>query len=100
MLCCAVLCRLLCFKCLNFLVTSSLVRNKGAASNPAVTAWLDKVVKPVLIGARKGGILVPDQQVRPAALLLHCVSGGRRAHSCPLLIGIPAPCLCIKHTLS
>lgn len=62
-MCCAVLCRLLCFKCLNFLVTSSLVRHKAAASTPSVVSWLDKVVKPVLISARKGGILVPDQQV-------------------------------------
>lgn len=61
---CAVLCRLLCFRCLNFLVTSSLVRNKAAASNPSVVAWLDKVVKPVLVSARKGGIAVADQQVR------------------------------------
>jgi hypothetical protein len=63
MLCCAVLCRLLCFKCLNYLVTSSLVRNKAAASNPSVVAWLDKVVKPVLTSTRKGGVQVQDQQV-------------------------------------
>jgi hypothetical protein len=41
------------------------VRNKAAASNPSVVAWLDKVVKPVLVSARKGGIAVADQQVRP-----------------------------------
>jgi hypothetical protein len=59
-------CRLLCFKCLNLLVTSTLVRNKAAASSPQVVAWLDKVVKAVLSNARKGGISAKEQQVRRA----------------------------------
>lgn len=60
---CAVLCRLLCFKCVNYLVTSSLVRNKPASS-ASVAAWLDKVVRTVLVNARKGGLLMAHQQVR------------------------------------
>lgn len=56
--------RLLCFKCLNYLITSSLVRNKAAVSSSQVAAWLDKVVKPVLANARKGGIQAQEQLVR------------------------------------
>jgi hypothetical protein len=52
----------LCFTCVNYLVTSSLVRNKPAAGAP-VPAWLDKVVRTVLLNARKGAIQMKDQQV-------------------------------------
>lgn len=55
--------RSLCFKCLNQLVISSLVRNAGAASKPQVVAWLDKIVKPGLTNARKGGLPMQEQQV-------------------------------------
>lgn len=60
--CCAVLRRVLCFTCVNYLVTSSLVRNKPAAG-ASVPAWLDKVVRTVLLNARKGAIQMKDQQV-------------------------------------
>lgn len=55
--------RSLCFKCLNQLVISSLVRNASAVSSPQVVAWLDKIVKPGLTNARKGGISMQEQQV-------------------------------------
>ncbi|WIA40102.1 hypothetical protein OEZ86_013510 [Tetradesmus obliquus] len=54
--------RSLCFKCLNQLVISSLVRKAGPSASPAVAAWLDKIVKPVLANARKGGISLAEQQ--------------------------------------
>jgi hypothetical protein len=56
-------CRPLCFKCLNQLVISSLVRNAGPSCSPQAVAWLDKIVKPVLASARKGGISMAEQQV-------------------------------------
>eukprot|EP00882_Tetradesmus_deserticola_P022278 GHRQ01024176.1.p1 GENE.GHRQ01024176.1~~GHRQ01024176.1.p1 ORF type:complete len:414 (+),score=204.30 GHRQ01024176.1:79-1320(+) len=54
--------RSLCFKCLNQLVISSLVRNAGPSCSQQVVAWLDKIVKPVLVNARKGGISMAEQQ--------------------------------------
>eukprot|EP00878_Enallax_costatus_P025090 GHUV01026811.1.p1 GENE.GHUV01026811.1~~GHUV01026811.1.p1 ORF type:complete len:320 (+),score=100.11 GHUV01026811.1:486-1445(+) len=54
--------RSLCFKCLNQLVISSLVRNAAATTSPSVVAWLDKIVKPGLSAARKGGISTQEQQ--------------------------------------
>eukprot|EP00879_Flechtneria_rotunda_P032456 GHRR01035664.1.p1 GENE.GHRR01035664.1~~GHRR01035664.1.p1 ORF type:complete len:213 (+),score=74.94 GHRR01035664.1:20-658(+) len=54
--------RSLCFNCLSQLVTSYLVRSKGALSSPHIAAWLDKYVKPVLASARKGGIPAQEQQ--------------------------------------
>jgi len=66
--------RLLCFKCIKYLITSALVRNKAAASSPQVLAWLEKVVRPVLVNARKGGIAAQEQQVRAsshASLMQH-----------------------------
>jgi hypothetical protein len=61
--CCLTGGRSLCFKCLNQLVISSLVRNAGPSCSPQAVAWLDKIVKPVLASARKGGISMAEQQV-------------------------------------
>lgn len=55
------LCRSLCFKCVNQLVVSFLVRHGGSTQT---VVWLDKVTKPLIANARKGGIPTQEQQVR------------------------------------
>lgn len=64
--------RQLCFRCLNHLVTSSLVRHKAGSSNAQPGAWLDKVAKLVLTNARKGGLPLQDQQA--SCCVLHVCS--------------------------
>ncbi|KAI8469209.1 MAG: cell morphogenesis central region-domain-containing protein [Monoraphidium minutum] len=62
--------RALCFRCLGQLVFSYLVRVVGpAAPPPGHAAWLDRVVRPSLATARKGGLVAPQEQLEFVAEL-------------------------------
>lgn len=96
-------CRSLCFKCLSQLVISSLARNASPSCSPQVVAWLDKIVKPGLVNARKGGISMQEQQVGASTgcsqalqyrmLYKHCKFAGLATHIC-LFLAVHLSCLC------
>lgn len=57
-------CRSLCIKCLCQLVLSYLVRLCGPGKvHGQQQVWLDRVVKPLMLAARKGGMTAAEQQV-------------------------------------
>jgi hypothetical protein len=58
------LARSLCFRCLGQLLVSYLVRaGRTGPPTPGQTAWLDRVVKPALVTARKGGLVSAQEQL-------------------------------------